>query len=199
MTTIAVVIPSLGRPTLEAACASVRSQLAPGDALVVVGDGPEAISLDRSLELGCTHFTYTPFPTHDLGCSQRDLALSMLADLPDPPERVWFMGDDDALEPDALTLVRASCVPGYLVLTSLYHPAGRAYWWSFGETYCDAMALLELDGPRGEWWDRHGGDHKFVADTVAAYGSRVLHLPIVTYLIRPHLRQCPRYEYRPSA
>lgn len=191
--TFTVIVPTLGRPTLEAALASAVYECGPGDEVIVAGDGdPDGVA-DLCAAMGVA---YLPTPmTRDLGCAQRAAALEIAVG-----DYVLFLGDDDQFVRGAFAYLRAFVVAGRVSLQQLFHaPSDRVI--EGPDEYCDGMLVVPNEPARfGPWWNVHGGDRRFVRETIENFGGidRVIHVPRPTYLIRPHLAPArPLEELRP--
>lgn len=180
--TFSVIVPTLGRPTLEHALRSALLECGPGDEVIVAGDGDPPGVADLCVDLG---LAYLPTrQTADLGCSQRAAALEVAVG-----DYVLFLGDDDQFVAGAFAYIRQFLVSGWVLLQQLFHaPSDRVL--EGPDHYCDGMLVVPNEPTKfGPWWAVHGGDKRFVEETIANFGGldRVIHVPRPTYLIRPHL------------
>lgn len=107
--TLSVVLPTMGRPTLERTLGSLADQLRAGDEVLVVSDGHitsvyEACGRWNSL-LGERPFRYLVCKTvaGGVGQEQRNFALDLAQG-----DYVSFIGDDDIYLPGALDSIRAA-------------------------------------------------------------------------------------------
>ncbi len=132
MTSIGVVIPSVGRETLLDTLASVAEQLQPGDRATVVCDAPGAYdfcssAVDLARTMSFNGVTWRCFPSYDnslvftdefvgsLGCfghPARNLGLDLFASLDVAPDWCWSLDDDDVATFGALDMVRSACSSG---------------------------------------------------------------------------------------
>lgn len=179
--TFSVIVPTLGRATLEHALSSAIYECGPGDEIIVAGDGDPPGVADLCAALGVA---YLPtMETRDLGCSQRAAALEVATG-----DYVLFLGDDDQYARGAFTYIREFLVRGWICLQQLFHvPGDRVI--EGPDEYCDGMLVVPNEPERfGPWWNVHGGDRRFVQETIENFGGidRVIHIPRPTYLIRPH-------------
>ncbi len=102
MTSLSVIIPTLGRPTLERAIASARNQLREGDEIIIVAD--PAGDLDHAYNLAQRWaLSYDESASDGLGVggSQRRLGMEIAEG-----SHLCFMDDDDAYLPGGLAALR---------------------------------------------------------------------------------------------
>lgn len=123
---LSVIMPTIGRPTLVAAVASVRTQLQDHDELLVVHDGQTASLWDAPfLPDGRLVLASTGRRHNDYGATARNVGL-MLA----RGQYCVFLDDDDVYTPDALALFRKAAAeePDALHVFKMRQPSGRVVW-----------------------------------------------------------------------
>lgn len=107
--TISIIIPTIGRASLEKAIMSYIGQVEPGDEIIVVGDGPQLVAeeivshihMDMPPE---TELLYMEIePTHHFGAEQIDEGISLAKG-----DIIVLCGDDDCGSHDALAIIRAA-------------------------------------------------------------------------------------------
>src|SRR3989442_1431268 len=125
MTSLAVIVPTLGRESLTAGLAALVPQLTPGDRLDVVCDNPDRFTTASDMVRALEHDGLAPircYPTSRLGCyghASRNVALDHLAELEERPDWVYSVDDDDVVVFGALDMIRAAV------------DSGRAPWYVF--------------------------------------------------------------------
>lgn len=125
---ITVIVPTIGRPSLEAALTSVKAQLTDEDECIVVGSGeprPEAQHLAV-----VNHFHYCEEYTPSLwGADRRNLAMGLAKGT-----HLVFLDDDDVLAPRGLARVRREgrIHPETMLLFRVLHPAGTYFGGKYG-------------------------------------------------------------------
>jgi glycosyltransferase involved in cell wall biosynthesis len=103
--TLAILIPTIARPSLTIAMQSYLEQMLPGDELIVVSDGaPDAEPLfqeaAKSIKHGITTYDLMAKKGHS-GAFAIDRGLELAT-----ADAVLFCGDDDCAEPGALAAIR---------------------------------------------------------------------------------------------
>jgi len=106
---ISIVIPTLGRPTLQRMIDSLLPQLAEGDQIIVVADGADAYARAGTMindDLASKHDVMLCSVTDRESCygnAQRNHGMSIASG-----DLIWFCDDDDIALPGALTAIRRS-------------------------------------------------------------------------------------------
>ena len=180
MTSISVIIPTLGRPTLARAIASVRGQMAPGDEILVVYDAAEVPPL-KEYDICVRYMAYGP--TRSWGAAQYDYGM-------DQAQGDWcvFLPDDDYMAPGALDAIRRGVEgkPGvHIFACQMNHWGGRVLRGS--KNVCEVTAnqivvpaphrLLGVGGVSPELMPRWAGskaqtfDHAYLMAMLKWYGQ----------------------------
>ena len=162
--TFSIIVPTVGRPTLERTLASLAPQLAHGDELIV------------------TRRDDAPW-----GHKSRDEAIQRAAG-----SHLWFMDDDDIAADGALAAIRAAVeeVPDAVHVFRMRTAEGRVYWGEpvarVGEVGTPMIVAPNVPGKLGQW-DGAGyeGDGHFLMSTLAARGDEPVFHEDVVALIRP--------------
>lgn len=143
--TFSVVIPTVGRRTLDAAIASVTRQLQPGDEVIVVRN-------DRG----------------DQGDWARNSAIGRAIG-----SHIVFLDDDDEFLPDALAKFRSFAIeyPGRVGLFRMRLPTGHLVWsepiFAYGQVGGPTMVVPNVPGRLGRWVQTDvGNDWTFIEETV---------------------------------
>lgn len=203
--TFSVVMPTIGRPTLERAVASVMHQLGEHDELIVVVDGEHKLlgdieerlmplrqpdisgALKYNLRVLCT---YTE--TKHFGAEQRDLGI----------ESAWgtnlmFLDDDDIYTRAALAGVRAAIgsargLPHIFKMRAGTNTNFKGDLWTnsqinFGNVGTPMLVIPRVpDLPKWSSFPALGHDFAFIQDVVTnIFANHVVWSPHVISIIRP--------------
>lgn len=108
MKNISLICPTIGRTTIGYMVATVLPQLKEKDELIIVADGPIRGVTDefiRDLASDIPQIIYRKLPHRvgDFGCTPCDVGIRIASG-----DAVFFIGDDDYLEPDAFEHIRAA-------------------------------------------------------------------------------------------
>ena len=116
---------TIGRSTLERACAQILPQLAADDEFILVSDGPLAPYVDSEGALPRAHEEYPqaqliqlPRRVRDYGCTPKDVGAGLAQG-----DVLWFPDDDDIFRPDAIETIRkgAERHPGRFLVFRMRH------------------------------------------------------------------------------
>lgn len=182
--TLSVVIPTLGRPSLEATLASCAA----ADEIVVVLDTARGAT-----ELPCQLPSNAVFAQGEFGVTGghagRAHGIQMASGT-----HLAFMDDDDTYVPGAISLMRAAACDVPVVFRMDHYRHGvlwRNRQVEFGNVSTQ-MYVVPNDPARLGTWTPHvpgipepGGDFTFLAETVALMGDPIWREEITT-VIRPH-------------
>lgn len=165
---ISLLIPTIGRASLRRTLESVKPQMADGDEVLLLSDGPTTESL-REL-------------WHDVGLSGR------IIQVPDGPHGDWghtprnfaipfancpylmHLDDDDILAPNAMSAVRRAILadPGAFFVFRMQYTDGRELW-QVPELIPGNVGTPMFVHPRdvvcGRWESYYGGDFAFIRST----------------------------------
>lgn len=166
---LSVIIPTMGRPSLVWTLKSVIPELLPGDEAIVIGDGPQPISKEVSIEAGARYLE-TP-PTRQWGHAQRNLGMEQAKG-----DYLAFIDDDDIYLPGAFQAMRRAIMeaPGKLFIFRMQYKDGIL--WEKPELTLNNVSTQMYVFPnvpgRLAKWGRHpktpngkGGDWCFAKDT----------------------------------
>jgi glycosyltransferase involved in cell wall biosynthesis len=106
---LSIIIPTLGRPTLDRALASVLPYLEPADEVLVVGDGPRPVAQGIVAQRACRQLHYLEHsePGSTFGNAQRNYAMHRAQG-----DYFAFLDDDDRFLPNALASIRREATYG---------------------------------------------------------------------------------------
>lgn len=192
---ISVLIPSLGRPSLERTLRSIEQQgLEPGDEVLVIGDRHQDLPSnlrDRVLSRG-PHMRYFE---HDAGfshygCPQVDYAMQFARG-----DYLLNQSDDDIYTPGAFARIRAqiAALPEPRpILFRFISPWRSVLWWrkqlARGWVSGQCFAAPNVPSKLGTYdCARFEADYEFIAGTVQNFGGEdsIIWNPAVIVLTRP--------------
>lgn len=189
---LSVIVPTVGRPTLERTLQSIRSQRSADDVeIIIVGDAHKGTWREQlgSMPLLAARYdaVYVEHDggSHCWGHPQRQYG----AELADGEWLAWLQDDDvyahgafDAIEAGT----RGQDVP---VLFRAAVPAGIIVWMrqEIAENNIDANCIVTPNRPAqiGRWGSRYQGDFDFVRSTAELYDGRVAWDERIIALARP--------------
>lgn len=168
-----IMIPTCGRDTLKRTLESILANgYAPGDEVIVVGDGPQPgvpgilEGLDERLAV-----TYVESPPdHFWGHPQRNVAMRLATGT-----HLVSIDDDDEYVADGLSAMRsaASENPGKILIFRMDGPRfqGAPPIWvdkeiRLANVGTPAFVVPNIPGQLGEWGRRYAGDFDFITSTV---------------------------------
>jgi len=198
MAHVAFIVPTLGRPSLRKALASLESQSDPGWLAHVVGDGvrPQVPGDPR-------FWTWEARPTKSAGLT-RNLGMGFAsAATPEgelPVEWLAFLDDDDTVTPNYVQLLRREHAD--VVIFRMLHPQlgvlpdptePQLCWGQVGISFAVRRAFVQehhLRFEREYVYAGHPAHTPFNEDIdflrkCQAHGARVLLHPEITYYVRP--------------
>jgi glycosyltransferase involved in cell wall biosynthesis len=172
--TVALITPTINRPTLRRAIESARGQLEPGDEWFVVGDGPqpEVKALVDSLADPRIRYREHYDPRSTYGNAQRNVAMSEAT-----ADFFLFLDDDDCLLPGALRAVRREGVHGVPLMFRMNHGQRGCILWEervIREANVGG-AMFVVPNRKGRWakWPETGrpavSDFAFITATLALW------------------------------
>lgn len=170
---LSIIIPTVGRPSLRALLErDIVPQLAEGDEVLVVGDGPQpqaraqAEGLDarvRYLEFGPDHYWGHPQRNHAMGQARGAHLMSL--------------DDDDILLPGALKDVRSEIAanPGRPLIFRMNH-AGTVLWSDpnvrLANLSTQMFVVPNIASRLGTWGRRYEGDFDFIRSTLDLFPEK---------------------------
>lgn len=174
--TLSLVIPTAGRPSLAATLASIKPQLRSGDEVIVVGD-TRAGDLPQTEAIVAQYgrrFRYVPFTDGAMtwGHSQCNHGLGLASG-----DYVLCQDDDDIYTADALDSVRATIrqYPRRPLLFQFQSYHGEQVFWHTpglvreGALGGHCLVSPNVPGKVGRYSARYQGDFDWVADTLTLW------------------------------
>jgi hypothetical protein len=160
--TISYLVPTVGRPSLEAALHSIRSQAMPGDQVIVISEW-ESVA-ERVKPLGC-EFVKCP-PGRDWGSTERNTVQAMGVATGD---YLAFLDDDDEAVVGSRVAMETALTqhPGQPCIFKMHYPvAGHTLWahkdLSQGNVGTPMFVLPNDSSKLGTWGTEYGGDYQFI-------------------------------------
>lgn len=175
---LSIVLPTVGRPSLERTLASIQVQrLLPGDEVLVVADGEQAMAQEAFHRSGLPGvFLSVPGPNGDWGHTPRNRALGRAQG-----DYLLFIDDDDIYVPGALTAVREALGlhPGRPHLFRMVRPKYGDVLWRVprivqGNVSTQMIVVPNLPHRCGVWGTRYEGDLDFIRSTAALWPAEAL-------------------------
>lgn len=133
---ITVIVPTIGRPTLERTLRSFAADLEEEDGVVVIADGDlvhlELLVMDLAREFPNPTWVFAWEEHTGLwGHNLRNVALDKFVDT----SHVWTIDDDDVAEPGAIPVLRTYMDCDWAILKMRFgpgHPANGIICWRYG-------------------------------------------------------------------
>lgn len=179
-TSISVIIPTIGRRSLERALASIVWQLGPLDEIILVGDGPQKLARRISMAFPGISY-YETEPTRCWGHAQRNLGMSVAKG-----SHLCFLDDDDIWLPHGRESIKNGLHedPDKLLFFRMKHMK-KTLWKTREIAYGNVSTQmyvfpndphkLAIWRPRPDTENGGGGDFLFALETAALWppGSTV--------------------------
>lgn len=170
MSTISVITPTIGRPSLKVMLDGLLPQLEVGDEVLIVGDGPQPAAKQLVDSLRSPFIKYWEHgPIWNYGNPQRNLAISVAKG-----DYIMFLDDDDRIEPKAIDIIKKAISenPGRIFMFKMDH-VGHLLWREpkvvSGNISGQMFVCPNLKGRIGTWSSRYAADFDFITGTIALY------------------------------
>ncbi len=168
---LTIVVPTIGRDSLENTLDSIKSQMHQFDQVFVVADGkfPHSRKLVSTYGVQFGYFDLPAGPHNDWGARARNYGLSMAK-----KAYVCFMDDDDEYLPGAFQAIRAAIheFPGNPFMFRMLH-GGQIIWKNkeieIGNVSSQMIVVPNDQGRLGRFTDRYEGDFDFIRSTADLY------------------------------
>jgi Glycosyl transferase family 2 len=185
-----VLLPTIGRPTLERTLQSIKDQkLLKGDEVLLVSDGHYPGLAERWQASGLPgRFLELPGPHGDWGHTPRNLTLPGAGG-----DYILSIDDDDIYVPGAFRTIRA-CLRAaperpHLFRFCMRRLGGAVYWKvpviRFGSVGTPCLVYPNRPGKFGTWAPYRGGDYVFIQGTCAHYAEGPVWHEEVIVVARP--------------
>jgi hypothetical protein len=177
---LSVIVPTIGRSTLERTLRSIRLQAPASECeVLVVGDTLDDDFADALAPVPdlCARFDarYVGFAgtEHCVGQPQRQAGAELARG-----EWLWWLQDDDIATPEALTAIRAACRrSAFPHLFRVRTQWGFVVWQikslAVGNMDADGICVQNDPARLGHWGHTYQGDATFIIETVEQWGGRV--------------------------
>jgi glycosyltransferase involved in cell wall biosynthesis len=183
---LSIVVPTLGRPTLERTLDSIAPQLGSDDEVVVVADGAGdaaavRLAVERLDDPRCS-FELCSESAPGIGCAPRRCGIARACGT-----QLAFMDDDDVYEPGALELMRSAACARPVIFRMDASAVGHGILWqepvlSYANV-STVMFLVPNEPARlGEWaphFGPDGSDFTFITGCCERMGEPVWREEIV--------------------
>jgi hypothetical protein len=189
---LSLIVPTVSRPTLARALASVRCQeWNPGDEVLLVGDGPQPVARELWEQFRLPgRFVEVPGPNWDWGHTPRNLVMPTAAGA-----YLMALDDDDELTPDAVAFVRTALAeaPGRPHIFRVTGVPLLGDVWTEREVRLGNVGTPMLVAPNdparlGVYTPRYGGDYDFIAAVCSRYPEGPVWREEVICRVRPGIR-----------
>jgi glycosyltransferase involved in cell wall biosynthesis len=186
---LSVIVPTVGRPSLSATLRSIAPQLAQGDEVLVVGDGPQPAA--RAVAAGFPFVQYHEFgPTFAFGDAQRQFGMRQAHGT-----HLMFMDDDDVYEPGAFAEVRRAVAREPICPVMFRMIYAESVMWREkkvcgGNVSTHMLVVPNIKDRLGRWRPRSGdlpfaGDYGFITSTLRRWptGSLLWNEAVIARLV----------------
>jgi len=169
---VSVIIPAIGRPSLEKILKVLVPQLTPGDEIQVIGDGPMPTSKKISESMGSPLVKYDEQgPFWKWGNPQRNIGIDRAVG-----QYLWFIDDDDDPFPNSITLIKAIVAQkmGHMHLFHVSYSGAPLPKMTDSRIYCgnvtgQCFVTPNTKGRLGKWTDNYEGDLSFITETISLF------------------------------
>jgi hypothetical protein len=169
--TLSIIIPTLGRPTLTATLASIRTQqLTDGDEVILVQDGPEEEATRKVFEESGVPGKYFGLDRHygDIGATPRNAGMAVARG-----DYLAFMDDDDYYLDGAFDSIRRAIAryAGRPMMFRMVRPGWAQTIWReqvvrLGNVSTQMIVTPNQSAKLGQWGPYRCGDLAFIVTTL---------------------------------
>lgn len=170
MPSVCVITPTIGRDSLRTMLQGLLPQLAPGDEVLIIGDGPQPNAQKIVDEIKSPLIRYWDIPLiRNYGNPQRNIALREAK-----ADYIMFVDDDDSVHPDGIVKVKTTAqkYPGHPLMFKMFHKTTEI--WRTPTIACGNVSGQMFVAPNvkeklGRWSGYYHADFDFITSTVALY------------------------------
>lgn len=168
---LTIVVPTIGRDSLQNTLDSIKSQIRQFDQVFVVADGtfPHSQDLVRKYGIQFGYFNIPDGPHNDWGARARNYGMSFAK-----KAYISFMDDDDEYLPGAFEAIKNAVheFPGQPFMFRMKH-GDRTIWNSkeikMNNVSSQMVVVPNDQGRLGQFTDRYEGDFDFIRSTADLY------------------------------
>lgn len=174
--TISVIIPAIGRPSLEKVLRTLVPQMVPGDEIQVIGDGPQPESKKVVDAVGSPMVKYDEQgPFFKYGNPQRNIGIGRATG-----KFLWFIDDDDSPMADGILTIKRLVAPQpsnphlfHVLYRGIPMPLlhDKRLW--CGNVTGQCFVAPNVPGRLGKWTDNYEGDFSFISETLNLYPGKL--------------------------
>ena len=168
---LTIVIPTIGRSSLEATLDSIACQIEMFDQVFVIGDGtyPETRKLVQKYGIQYGYFELKDGPHHDWGATARNFGIEIAK-----KAYIAFMDDDDRYLPGAFKCIKTAIqtFPGHPFMFRMLHE--REILWKtnelcIGNVSSQMVVVPNIQAKLGRFSERYDGNFDFIRSTADFY------------------------------
>jgi glycosyltransferase involved in cell wall biosynthesis len=170
MPSVCVITPTIGRDSLRTMLDGLLPQLAEGDEVLIIGDGPRPNAQKIVDEIKSPLIRYWEIPLiRNYGNPQRNIALKEAK-----ADYVMFVDDDDTVRPEGIKKMKkvVEKYPGLPIMFKMYHKTveiWKAPVISCGNVSGQMFVTPNVKDKLGRWSGQYHADLDFINSTVALY------------------------------
>lgn len=170
--TVSVIIPAIGRPTLEKILRTLIPQMSPGDEVLVYGDGPMPTSKKIVETIASPFVKYDELgPFWKWGNPQRNIGIQRATG-----QFLWFIDDDDDPLPNGILTIKALTAKApdrphlfHVLYRGIPMPNVKDSRLYCGNVTGQCFVPPNVKGRLGTWSDNYEGDFHFLCETLEIY------------------------------
>ena len=171
MPSISIITPTIGRDSLKSMLEGLLPQLADGDEVLIIGDGPQPNAKLIVEGLASPFIQYWESPLiRNYGNPQRNEAITKAKG-----DYLMFVDDDDTVDSQAIRTVKKAAkeFPDIPLMFKMLHN-GHAILWdipqvAYGHVSGQMFVTPNVKGKIGTWSGKYGADFDFMTSTLALY------------------------------
>lgn len=170
---LTIIVPTIGRPSLQDTLDSIASQIEMFDQVFVVADGiyPDSRALVKKYGIQYGYFELSDGPHHDWGARARNFVIPIAK-----KAYIAFMDDDDRYLPGAFKAMKDAIktFPGRPFMFRMLHR--KSMIWTrnelaMGNVSSQMVLVPNVQSKLARFTDRYEGDYDFIKGTADLYSS----------------------------